>query len=367
MKIVVIGATGQAGSRLMSLLSGHGRETVAASRASGVDALTGVGLADAIAGATVVVDACDSPTRADGAVREFFATTTANLLAAGAAAGVRHHVALSVVGADRVPDSGYLRAKVAQEEAIRSGPLPYTILRATPFFELVDRIADAGTDGGTVRLPPARVRPVAADDVAAALGAIVGDAPRRTVVDIAGPEALGLDDLVRRVLRAAADPRVVRADERARFLGARLEDGALRPGPGARVGRTRLADWLERTVAARTRHGTMPARRDAGALLRRVDAWPHARVERRGPRATVRDEAGGRALAVLELETGRLIAPLPRELVDTARDLHPLWRPTAGGVTVDLSSPAGPAAAEALLRWRLELELFAPQALAASP
>jgi uncharacterized protein YbjT (DUF2867 family) len=250
MKIVVIGGSGLIGSKLVTHLSDAGHEAVPASLETGVNLLTGDGLADAVAGAAVIVDVSNSPSFADDDVMAFFTTSTRNQLAAERAAGVGHHVALSVVGADLLPDSGYLRAKVAQEQAIAAGGVPYTILRSSQFFEFVRRIADEATTDGTVRLPHALMQPVAADDVALALAAIAQDSPRNAIVELGGPQSFPLDDLARDVLRAGGDPRAVLTDPHARYFGAELDDGALRPGPGARIGRIRLADWLARNVPA---------------------------------------------------------------------------------------------------------------------
>jgi uncharacterized protein YbjT (DUF2867 family) len=248
-KIVVIGGSGLIGSQLVASLACQGRHAVSASLESGVNTLTGEGLAEAMDGAQVVVDVSNSPSFEDAAVMEFFTRSTRNLLAAGAAAGVRHHVTLSIVGADRLGDSGYMRAKVAQEHAVQAGPVPFTILRSSQFFEFVARIADSATIDGVVRLSPALLQPVAAADVANALAAIVQDSPRKAVVEIAGPQSMPLDELARRVLRARGDARPVRADAQARYFGAVIEDASLRPGPGARVGRITLANWLQPTNA----------------------------------------------------------------------------------------------------------------------
>jgi len=250
MQIVVIGGSGLIGSKLVADLAEAGHQPVPASLESGVNTLTGAGLAEAVAGAHVVVDVSNSPSLADDAVMDFFTTSTRNLLAAEAAAGVRHHVALSVVGADRMPDSGYMRAKVAQERAIQAGPVPYTILRSSQFFEFVTRIADSATVDGVVALPPALMQPVAAADVASALSAIAQDSPRNATVELGGPQSLRLDELARTVLRAHGDPRPVRADAGARYFGAAVDDATLRPGAGARTGRTKLADWLVPSMPA---------------------------------------------------------------------------------------------------------------------
>jgi uncharacterized protein YbjT (DUF2867 family) len=249
MKIVIIGGTGQIGSKVVARLTEQGHEAVAASPQTGVNTITGEGLSEALAGAQVVVDVTGSPNWEDDAIREFFTTSTRNQLAAEAEAGVRHHVAISIVGSRRMPGSGYMRAKVAQEEAIKAGPVPYTILRSSQFFEFVTRIADSATVEGVVELSPALLQPVAADDVAAALTAIAQDAPRNAIVEIAGPASMGLDELARRVLSARGDTRPVRADEHARYFGAEIDDASLRPGPGARIGHTALDTWIDHTIA----------------------------------------------------------------------------------------------------------------------
>lgn len=250
MKIVVIGGSGLIGSKLVTKLREGGHDPLAASPGSGVDTLTGAGLADALAGARVVVDVSNAPVWDDAPVLDFFRTSARNILAAETAAGVGHHVALSVVGAERLQDMGYFRAKLAQEDVVKAGTVPYTILRATQFFEFIGRIADASADGETVRLPPVLIQPVAADDVAAALADVAVSAPVNGVVELAGPELFRLDDLVRRVLRASDDPRRVTADARARYFGTiRVDDHSLTPGDNPRIGPTRLEDWLSHARA----------------------------------------------------------------------------------------------------------------------
>jgi uncharacterized protein YbjT (DUF2867 family) len=250
MKIVVIGGQGLIGSQVVDTLGSHGHDAVAACRSTGVDAVTGEGLAQALAGADVVVDVCQSPSFEDDAVMEFFRTSTGNLLAAGSEAGVGHHVALSVVGCDLLPDSGYMRAKAAQEELIEDASIPYTIVRSTQFFEFVMTIAYAATDGDTVRLPPALIQPIAAADVAVAVaGAAVG-APIDGVVEVAGPETYRLDELVSHALSAHDDPRRVVADPAAGYFGAALTNGSLLPAEGAHLGETRFEDWLGRPAIA---------------------------------------------------------------------------------------------------------------------
>jgi uncharacterized protein YbjT (DUF2867 family) len=248
MKIIVIGGTGLIGSKLVDELRRDGHAPVAASPASGVNAFTGGGLAAAVEGAHVVVDVSNAAGLDDAATLGFFETSSRNLLAAEANAGVGHHVLLSVVGADRLPDSGYLRAKVAQEEVVKAGPVPYTILRATQFFEAIGHIADSATDGHVVRLPPARVQPEAADDVASALADIATGSPLNDTVELAGPDAFHLDALVRRVLEADGDPREVAGDVRARYFGAELDDGSLTPRDDARIASTRFDDWISQSV-----------------------------------------------------------------------------------------------------------------------
>ena len=253
MKIVVIGGSGLIGSKLVEKLAKAGHDPLAASPDSGVDTLTGEGLAEALDAAEAVVDVSNAPVWSDEAVLEFFQTSTRNILAAEVAAGVSHHVALSVVGTDRLPDSGYFRAKLAQEEAIKAATVPYTIVRATQFFEFLGRIAEANTDGETVRVPPVLVQPEAADDVAAALAVAAVGAPVNGTVELAGPERLRLDDLTRRVLAANGDPRGVTADGHSRYFGAELDDDSLIPGDDARIAPTRFEDWLSQTMVGKTR------------------------------------------------------------------------------------------------------------------
>jgi len=244
MKIVVIGGNGLIGSRLVEILRERGHATVSASPRSGVNTLTGEGLADAIAGADVVVDVTNSPSFADDDVMQFFQTSTRNQLAAERAAGVRHHVALSVVGSERLPDSGYLRAKVAQEALIEQGGVPYSILRATQFFEFLGPIAETVFDGSAVRVPPILMQPVAARDVSAALADVVCGEPLQGMAEVAGPERLRLDDLAERLLRARGDERPVVADPRGVYFGARADHEELVAADDARLAPTRFADWL---------------------------------------------------------------------------------------------------------------------------
>ena len=245
MKIVVIGGSGLIGTKLVNKLRESGHEALAVSPSSGVNTLTGVGLSEALEGAAAVVDVTNSPSFEDAAVLNFFETSTRNLLRAEADAGVGHHVALSVVGADRIPDSGYMRAKVVQEALIRSAKVPYTIVRATQFFEFLGAIAGSSTDGGKVRLPPVRMQSIAADDVAAALADVTVGTPVNGIVELAGPESLPLDELVRRFLSATGDSRPVIADAHARYYGAQVNDSSLTPGDNARIGSTRFERWLK--------------------------------------------------------------------------------------------------------------------------
>jgi uncharacterized protein YbjT (DUF2867 family) len=229
----------------VALLRKRGQEVLAASPDSGVNTLTGEGLSAALAGAQVVVDVSNSPSFEDAAVLKFFQTSTGNLLAAEKAAGVRHHVALSIVGADRVPQSGYLRAKVAQENLIKASGVPYSILRSTQFSEFMGRIADSATEGNVVRLPTAFIQPIVSDDVVASLGEVVLDAPINGTVEVAGPEKFRLDDLVRRVLRTKSDAREVTGDIHARYFGAELSDESLVPlTTPPRLGKTRFEAWF---------------------------------------------------------------------------------------------------------------------------
>jgi uncharacterized protein YbjT (DUF2867 family) len=248
MKIVVIGGTGLIGSKLVERLRKEGHDAVAASPDTGVNTLTGEGLADALDRAQVVVDVANAPVSDDDAVLDFFQTTSRNVLHAEAAAGVKHHVVLSVVGAGRLPESGYLRAKIAQEQTAKAGSIPYTILRASQFFEFIGRIADSSSEGDTIHLAPVFVQPESADDVAAALADIAVNDPVNGIVELGGPEEFRLDELARRVLRAKNDPRPVTADAHARYFGAELEDHSLTPASDARIARTRFEDWLSGSV-----------------------------------------------------------------------------------------------------------------------
>jgi uncharacterized protein YbjT (DUF2867 family) len=249
MKIVVIGGSGLIGSKLVSKLREHGHEATSASPDSGVNTLTGEGLAEALEGASVVVDVSNSPSFEDAAVMAFFKTSTGNLLAAEAAAGVAHHVALSVVGTERLTESGYFRAKLAQEELIEGSSIPYSIVRATQFYEFVQRIAADATDGDTVRLPPALIQPMAADAVASAVGQVAVGEPLNGMVEVAGPELFRLDELVRGVLAKLDDPREVVTDPHARYFGLSPSERALLPGPDARIAGIRFGDWLQQQLA----------------------------------------------------------------------------------------------------------------------
>jgi uncharacterized protein YbjT (DUF2867 family) len=250
MKIVVIGGTGLIGSKLIDKLHADGHDALAASPNTGVDVITGKGLDEALAGADVVVDVANAPDWDDAAVMDFFRTSARNLLAAEAAAGTGHHVALSVVGTERLQGSGYFRAKLVQEEAIKAAAVPSTILRATQFFEFIGRIADGSTHDGTVPLPPLLFQPEAADDVAAALADVAAGAPVNGIVELAGPERFRLDELVRRFLAAHDDPRHVVTDADAPYYGIAVTDErTLIPGDNARIGTTRFADWLSRSAA----------------------------------------------------------------------------------------------------------------------
>ncbi len=244
MNIVVIGGSGLIGKQLTALLRQAGHAVTAASPSSGVNAVTGEGLSEALAGAQVVVDVSNSPSFEDEAVMHFFRASTRNLLDVSARAGVGHFVALSVVGSERVPASGYFRAKVAQEALIQAGPVPYTLVRATQFHEFLMPIAQAATEGQTVRLPSAPLQPIAASDVAVALADVAVQAPLNGTCEVAGPEAVPLDQLVRQVFQARQDRREVVSDPRATYFGSPLEGNALIPGPNARIGKVSLAQWL---------------------------------------------------------------------------------------------------------------------------
>jgi len=247
MRIVVIGGTGFIGSRLVAKLIAHGHEVLAASPSSGVNSVTGEGLTDALSGASVVVDVSDSPSWDDAAVMNFFMTSTRNLLNDEAAGGVKHHVALSVVGSERLTESGYFRAKIAQEELIKGSSIPYSIVRATQFFEFAKKLADISTQGGAVHVPPVLIQPMAGDDVAGALCRVAQESPVNGTVEVGGPEQFRLDEFVRRRLAALHDAREVVADPQARYSGAKLSERTLVPGDDARLAQTRFDDWLRQS------------------------------------------------------------------------------------------------------------------------
>lgn len=244
MKIVLIGGNGLIGSKLAARLRDAGHQAIPASRTSGVDVMTGVGLAAALKDAQVVIDVTNSPSFEPIAVMNFFETSTRNLLSAGSTAGVRHHIVLSVVGADRLKDMPYMRAKTAQEELVAAGPIPYTIVRATQFFEFIGTIADGGTDGNTARLSPALLQPIAANDVVTALADISERSPSNGIIDLAGPVRIPLAEVAAHLLRATRDPRQVIADPEARYFGGRLDDHSLVPSGQHTKGTTHFEDWL---------------------------------------------------------------------------------------------------------------------------
>jgi uncharacterized protein YbjT (DUF2867 family) len=246
MKVVVIGGTGLVGSEVVANLQAKGHDAVAASPDSGVNTITGEGLEEVLAGAEVVVDASNAPAWDDEAVLDFFQTSSRNLVAAAATAGVGHYVAFSIVGADRLPDSGYLRAKVAQEEVVKGGSVPFTIVRSTQFFEFVGRIADSSTNGAAVHLPPVLFQPAAAAEIAAAVAEIAVSEPANGVVEVAGPEPLRFDEVVARFLASKGDARRVIADSHARYFGTELNTESLTPDNGARLTPTHFGDWLGR-------------------------------------------------------------------------------------------------------------------------
>ncbi|QOZ22870.1 SDR family oxidoreductase [Bradyrhizobium sp. CCBAU 51753] len=249
MKIVVIGGTGLIGSKTVAILRERGHEVVAASSKSGINVITGEGLKEAMAGAAVVIDLANSPSFENNAVLEFFETAGRNLLAAESAAGVRHHVALSIVNTDRTPENGYFRAKVAQEKLIEASGIPYTIIRATQFMEFIGAIADAGAVGNTVKLSPGLFQPIAAEEVSAMVADIALEPPRNGIVDIAGPDRAPLDEIVTRYLKAVGDPRQVVRDPDALYWGGRVEQLSLVPLGDARLGRIDLNEWLRRARA----------------------------------------------------------------------------------------------------------------------
>lgn len=251
MKIVVIGGTGLIGSKLVNKLREHGHEAVAAAPNTGVNTLTGEGLAEVLKGASVAVDVSNSPSWEDSAVLKFFETSTRNLLTYEAAAGIGHHVALSVVGTDQMSESGYFRAKIAQEKLVKESPVPYTIIHATQFFEFLKGLADISMEGGKVHLPPVQFQPMAADDVASATARVAVDPPVNGIVEIGGPEQFRLDELVRRRLASLNDPREVITDPEALYSGAKINEKTLVPGNNARLGETRFETWLAQSAAAR--------------------------------------------------------------------------------------------------------------------
>ena len=268
MKIVVIGGSGLIGSKLVPKLREHGHEAVAASPNSGVNTITGQGLADVLKGASVVVDVSNSPSWEDAAVLKFFETSTHNLLTYGAAAGVKHHVALSVVGTDRLSESGYFRAKIAQEKLIRESSMPYSIVHATQFFEFLKGLADISMVGDKVHLPPVLFQPMAADDVASGLGRVAVGRSVNGIVEIAGPEQFRVDELVRRRLASLKDPREVVADPDAKYDGAEVSERTLLPGKDARLGETRFAEWLKGSASQPPRAKSQSAA--AGAAAKHV-------------------------------------------------------------------------------------------------
>ena len=253
MKIVVIGGTGLIGSKTVAILRQGGHEVVAASPNTGVNTITGEGLKEAMTGTQVVIDLANSPSFEDKAVLEFFQISGRNLLAAEAAAGVWHHVALSIVGTDRTPDNGYFRAKVAQEKLIENSKIPYTIIRSTQFIDFIGRIADSSADGNVVRVSPGLFQPIASDDVAAAVADVAVAAPRNGIVEIAGPERAPFNEIVARYLKATGDPREVVRDPEARYYGGRVEERSLVPLGEARLGRIGLDEWLRRSQARTAR------------------------------------------------------------------------------------------------------------------
>lgn len=249
MKIVVIGGTGLIGSKLVPKLRQHGHEAVAAAPNTGVNTITGDGLAEVLKGASVVVDVSNSPSWEDAAVMNFFETSTRNLLSYGKAAGVKHHVALSVVGTDRLSESGYFRAKIAQEKLIRESSIAYSIVHATQFFEFLKGLADISMDGGKVHLPPVLFQPMSADDVASGVARVAVGAPVNGIVEIAGPQQFRVDELVRRRLASIKDSREVIADPHARYDGAQLGERTLLPGKDAHLGEMRFEAWLTQPAA----------------------------------------------------------------------------------------------------------------------
>jgi len=250
MKIVVIGGTGLIGSKLVEKLGNSGHEALPASPDTGVNTLTGEGLAEALNGAEVVVDVANAPNWDDDPVLAFFTTSTGNLLAAEVTAGVKHHVVLSVVGAERLPGSGYMRAKVAQEELVKEGSIPYTILRASQFFEFIGRVVNSNSDRDGVHMPPAFIQPQSAEDVSSTLAELAVSEPLNGTIELGGPEQFRLDELARRVLALENDERLVETNAHALYFGAELDAHSLTPGPDARIAPTRFEDWLKQSVPA---------------------------------------------------------------------------------------------------------------------
>ena len=264
MKIVVIGGTGLIGSKLVIRLREFGHEVIAASPSSGVNTITGEGLGDALKGASVVVDVTNSPSWEDAAVLNFFETSTRNLLAQEAASGVKHHVALSVVGTERLLESGFFRAKLAQEKLIQGSSIPYSIVRATQFFEFVDKIADYSTEGNTVRLPHVLIQPMASDDVAIAVGRVAMGAPLNGTVEVGGPEQFRLDELIRMDLLARNDPREVITDPKGKYYGIPVTERALAPEDQAQRSERRFETWLRQSVAQTAKKSAQPASAQKG-------------------------------------------------------------------------------------------------------
>ncbi|NLG62094.1 MAG: NAD(P)H-binding protein [Candidatus Cloacimonetes bacterium] len=268
MKIVIVGGTGRIGSRIVARLRVQGHDALAAAPDTGVNTVTGEGLDDVLRGADVVIDVSNSPSLEGAAAFAFFSASTGNLLAAGKAAGIRHHVALSIVGTDRLIESGYFQAKLTQERAIEHSTIPFTIVRATQFFEFIAPIADAGTDGDVVRVPPVMIQPMAADDVAEAVTQVALEAPQNGIVEVGGPERFDLDDLIRRMLAAAGDTRSVVTDPHARYYGAAIEALTLVPAEGARLGQVRFDDWLSGSARASASRSSSPTEGRAGDHVR---------------------------------------------------------------------------------------------------
>jgi uncharacterized protein YbjT (DUF2867 family)/nitrite reductase/ring-hydroxylating ferredoxin subunit len=300
MKIVVVGASGHIGSRLVSMLTREGHDVEAVSRRSGVDVVTGVGLADALKGASVVIDVTNSPSFEDAAAMKFFKTSTHNLLTAEAAAGVRHHVALSVVGAERLLRSGYLRAKFAQEKRIKESSRPYSIVQAPQFFEFLQGIADAATHGHTVRVPPVLIQPIAAADVARAVATVATGAPLNATMAIGGPEQVRLDELIQRDLAARHDAREVIADPHARYFGAELDERSLVAGDDAQRGEIRFEDWLRRVAGQFPDASVQPA----GAAASRIERAPLEENEFRISEVPPRSVLSVGDVAVFNVEGG---------------------------------------------------------------